>query len=58
MSATSLVAGLPINEMTPPQAALLAGLVTDSDSFHAPAVSAAAAGQTLLPALHADADAL
>ena len=34
--------------------AVASPLVTDSDSVHAPAVSAAGAGQTLLPALYDD----
>ena len=53
----SVVPGIPITETTPPQAALLASLVTDTDDFYAPTVTALAPA-TLAPPLVSDSDAV
>ena len=47
----SLAPGIPITETTVPQAALLAGLFTDSDAFLAPAIAGSAPTLSLLPSL-------
>jgi hypothetical protein len=51
----SLVPGLPINDFTVLQAAVLPSLVTDTDAIHAPVIAAAGAS-FLLPALVDDSD--
>jgi hypothetical protein len=54
----SLASGVPVVELQLPAQALLAGLVSDSDSFPAPSIAAIAGLATLLPALVADTDAV